>query len=902
MIDQRPDPDELLSRLQQQEMRDKRGMLKIFFGFAPGVGKTYAMLQEAKIKQKEGIEVVAGIVETHGRRETESLLSGIEIISKNSLEYRGVTIEEFDLDGVLNRKPALVLVDELAHTNAPGSRHAKRWQDIEELLQAGINVFTTLNVQHLESLNDAVSQITGIKIRETVPDSMLERADELELVDLSPEELMQRLQEGKVYVPDQAIRAVHNFFRKGNLIALRELSLRQTADRVGAQMRHYKQEKSIDTTWPTGERILVGVSPSPTSARLVRAAFRMAESLHAEWFAVYIETPLHRNLPQADQDRVIQNLRLASQLGAHTATISGTSPREVILSYAHEHNITKIVMGKPLHRRWRDILYGSVVDELIWHCGDIDIYVITGEGNKSASSHNPPQKKVFPWKEYLWAAAGTGFCSVLAWLMFPYFAPANLIMTFLLGVIFCAQYLGKSPAMFASILSVLVFDYFFIPPYLTLAVADTQYVVTLLVMLFISSLISTQMNRIRYQAITASKHERQTAALFEMSQKLNATQGLNQSLKTAADYLSQFLNGNITFFIPDENRKLTGIPKDGFFDPDKKEQSVAQWVYEQGQIAGVGTDTLSGAQGTFFPLRAANHVLGVLRLEKTAEIVSIPPEKMQFIEAFCNLIALAIERENLSKQVQATLLQVETERMRNILLSSVSHDLRTPLTTIAGSASSLLDEKISLDSPTRQELTQMIFDEAQRLDRLVGNLLEMSRLQSGTVKLNMEWHVLGEIVGSAINSLHQQLVSRSVLIKIADDMPLVYVDALLMERVFYNLLDNAIKYTPADSSIEITGQVNENTVQIKIVDHGKGFLYGEENQIFQKFYQTTPEKKQGIGLGLTICRCIMEAHGGQIQAKNCPDGGAEFCLTLPQTEKAPCMDDLATGTESDAIQ
>jgi len=654
MENPRPSPDELLARVKEEERRAGQGRLRLFFGFAPGVGKTYSMLEAARVKKVEGVDVVAGVVETHGRAETERLLEGLEALPRKQIDYRSVVLREFDLDAALMRHPALILIDELAHANAPDCRHPKRWQDVEELLQAGIDVYSTLNVQHLESLNDVVAQITGIAVRETVSDSVLDRADELELVDLPPEELLKRLREGKVYVPDQAARAIEKFFRKGNLIALRELSLRRVADRVAGQMHVYRREQAIRKTWPAAERLLTCISPSPFAVRLVRAARRMAESLHAEWFVLYVETPAFANLPQEAQDRASETLRLAGQLGAQTVKVSGTNTRDEILNFAREHNITKILVGKPLRRRLRDVVFGSVVDKLIWNCGDIDIYVITGEGEKNqftARQRSPGTQ--FPGRGYLLAVAGVAACTILNALLHTHFELTNLVMIYLLCVVAIAALLGRGPAILASCLSVALFDFLFVPPFYTLAVADSQYTVTLAVMLTVAVLVSHLTVMVRQQAENARKQERRTNALYEMSRRLAASRSLDEVLEVAVQQMNHVFEGQVTIFLPDGNGNLEFRAGDPSAEAEQRRLGVATWVFEHGKEAGLGTDTLPGARGIYLPLRTSQKVLGIVRLEPAMPSRVLDPERLAFLEAFTSQIALGIERAGFSQEVYA---------------------------------------------------------------------------------------------------------------------------------------------------------------------------------------------------------------------------------------------------------
>jgi two-component system sensor histidine kinase KdpD len=889
MNEQRPDPDQLLERVRADEARKARGKLKVFFGAAAGVGKTYAMLEAARARLAAGVDVVIGWVETHGRAETEALLPGLERLPPRTIEYRGATLREFDLDAALARRPVLILVDELAHTNAPGSRHAKRWQDVRELLESGIDVYSTLNVQHLESLNDVVARVTGVPTRETVPDSILEQADEVELVDLSPDDLIQRLRDGKVYVPAQAGEAVRKFFRKGNLIALRELALRTTAARVDAQMEVYRRDHAVPATWPVAERILVCVSPSPLAARVVRAARRMAAGLHAEWVVVNVEPPATSRPSEADRDRVIQTLRLAEQLGAETVTLTGHDVAAEILAYARRRNVTRIVLGKPARPRWRELLFGSVVNELVRQSGDIDVYVITGE-------HEGPQlpatKRPAPsvdWGSYGQAAGIAAVSTAVAWAMFPYFAPANLIMVYLLGTVLTAARLGRGPAILASVLSVAAFDFFFVAPYLSFAVSDTEYIVTFVVMLGLAVLISTLTARIRGQAEAARQRERRTAALYAMTRDLVSQRGLDELLRAATRHIAEVFGSRVVVFLPDRDGRL--VRRAGELAPgtdEASEHGVAQWVQDHGQMAGRGSPTLPGARALYVPLPASRGTVGVLGVEPPAGEVLGTPEQLHLLETFAAQTALAIERVALVDEAQQARLRSETERLRNSLLSAVSHDLRTPLATITGSASALVEGEATLDPATRRELAQAIEDEADRLNRLVHNLLEMTRLESGGIRVHKDWHPLEEVVGSALARMEKRLGKRRVVITLPRDLPLVPLDPLLIEQVLINLLDNAVKYTPDDTPIEISASVEDHVAWVAIADRGPGFASGEEARIFDKFYRGQDAgARSGAGLGLAIARGIVEVHGGRITAERRPGGGALFRFTLPMAADPP---------------
>jgi two-component system sensor histidine kinase KdpD len=644
MTDHRPDPEALLALANAEEERERRGKLKVFFGATAGVGKTFAMLQAAQELKRRGVDVVAGVVETHGRKETEALLGGLEILPPRRDEHRGVTLEEFDLDGALARRPAVLLVDELAHTNAPGSRHAKRWQDVEELLAAGLDVYTACNVQHLESLNDLIGKITGVVVRETVPDSILERADQVELVDLPPEELLKRLQEGKVYLPDQASRAAESFFRPGNLIALREIALRKTAERVEAQMQRYRELHGVAETWPVAERLLVAVSSGPNAARLVRAARRLAERLRAEWLVVYVETPAELRVAKAERDRVWQTLRLAEELGAETVTLSGERPAAEILRYARRRNVSKIVVGKPTRARWRDFLLGSVRDQLERESGDVDVYVIAGEAGEGwpAASRRPrPERNS---RRYIAALAITAAASGLSILARPYLGPTNLVMIFLLGVVGTAFRFGRGPSVLASVLSVAAFDYFFVPPYYSFNVSDTEYLLTFGVMLITALVISTLTVRLRRQAEAADDRERRTAALYAMSRDLAAAKDTDEILHAAARHIHSVFLSQVLLLLPDPTGRVSERAGESVtFILDTREHAVAQWVFDHGQAAGKTTGTLPAAKGLYLPLKTSRGIVGVLGVHPADPDSLAAPERLHFLEAFANQIALAVE-------------------------------------------------------------------------------------------------------------------------------------------------------------------------------------------------------------------------------------------------------------------
>lgn len=882
MEERRPDPDQLLERARKEEERKREGQLKIFFGAAPGVGKTYAMLEAARQKKREGVDIVVGLVETHGRKETEALLEGLEILPRRNVEYRGTILKEFDLDAALQRTPPIILVDELAHTNAPGSRHKKRWQDIYELLGAGISVYTTVNVQHLESLNDVVSQITGVNVRETVPDFLLDRADEIELIDLPPDDLLQRMKEGKVYMPEQAVAAIENFFRKGNLIALRELALRRTADRVDEQMQVYRQDKGIKDIWPAGERILVCVGHNPRSIRLIHAARRLAAGLRAEWIAVHVEAPSRVRASESDIKQLGDHMRLAESLGAETAVLSGQRMSEEVITYARSRNVSRIIVGKPTHARWKDKLFGSPLDEIVRGSGDIDVYVISGDVAEP-HSHLAAQSRPRSWRkrEFAWSIMTVAGCTGLARIMSPYFERLDVAMIYLLGVVLISSRASKWPALFTTIMSVAAFDFFFVPPFYTFAVSDVRYFITFLVMFLVSFIISKLTLRVRQQAEAARLRERRTAALYSMSRELVRERGTERLSELAIKHISEVFDSQVAILIPDDQNRMVAAAGSGpsIFSPDQQELSVAQWVFEHRQAAGLGTDTLPGAKALYLPLVASSGAIGVAGILPKNAGEGFEPEQFHYLEAFANQTAIAIERSFLGESAQRALLKAETESLRNTLLSSISHDLRTPLSAITGAATTLLQENVIIDDVSRIDLLQTIQEEAEHLNRIMRNVLDMTRLESGVIKVNKEWQPLEEIVGVVLNRLGERLSDHPVTVRIAGNLPLIPFDSLLLEQVFMNLFDNAIKYAPKGTPLELSATESFYTVTVELADRGPGIPPGEEEHIFEKFVRGRATGG-GVGLGLAICRSIIEAHGGKIWAENREGGGAVFRFTL----------------------
>jgi two-component system sensor histidine kinase KdpD len=884
MSEQRPDPDALWRRLGTAAPR--RGRLKIFFGASPGVGKTYSMLEAAQVKKREGVDVAIGWVETHGGAEAVALTQGLERLPRREIEYRGSRLGEFDLDAALARKPELLLLDELAHTNAPGLRHAKRWQDTLELLDAGINLYTTLNVQHVESLNDLVNRVTGIVVRETVPDRVLDEADEIEFVDLPAEDLLKRLAEGKVYAPDRAAQAVRQFFRRGNLLALRELALRRTAEHVDADVRDYRRDHEIEPTWPVAERILVCVRPNPESDRLVRAARRLAAQLRAEWIVAYVESPAQPPLSAAERQAIAGTMKLADELGAQTAALSGESVSDALLTFARERNVSRIVVGKPVHARWRDRLRGSLLDEIVRGSAGIEVHVLSGEPGEPAPHVEVRRARGRTTaRSYFWSATVVLLCTALCTPMFGRFDKANLIMVYLLGVAFVATRHGRRPSAIAALLSVAAFDFFFVPPFLTFSVSDTEYLFTFGVMLVVSLLISTLAVRVRAQAEGARRRELRTQVLYSMSRDLARSRTAQEVTRAASRHVSDIFQGRAEILVPGPDGGLSRALGDEAAE-DSRETAVAQWVYDYVRVAGLGTDTLPDASTIFVPLQGSASVLGVIGVRPDATLLPLAPDQLDLLETLARQAASALERVRLGSEAEQARVAVETERLRNTLLSSVSHDLRTPLATITGAASTLL-QPATLSADTERELKESIYDEADRLNRLVTNLLDMTRLESGSLELNRDWNSIEELVGTALARLERSLKERPLTLSIPADLPLVLVDGVLIEQVLVNLLDNATKYTPPGSRVSVAASTTEGVVLVEVSDDGPGLLAGSEERVFEKFYRASPSSQRGFGLGLPICKAIITAHGGQIGAANRFPHGTTFRFSLPLSDGPP---------------
>lgn len=872
----RPSPEALLKVAQAEDLAQRRGRLTIFLGYAAGVGKTYTMLETARQRQAEGREVVAAYVESHGRPETDALLEGMEVLPRARYRHQGVELRELDLDATLARRPKLALVDELAHTNAPGCRHQKRWQDIEELLAAGIDVFTTVNVQHFESIKDIVAQITSVPVRESVPDSLLDQAAEILLVDIPPETLLQRLRQGKVYVPEQASQAARQFFRPGNLIALRELALRRTATRVDDEMRSYMATRAIAGPWPVTERLLVCASGSPYSDQLIRTTRRLADELKAQWSTVYVETPRLAREQQENRQRVWRDLRLAESLGAEVATITASSVAQAIVDYAVRHNVTRIVVGKTDQPRWRELLRPPIVDQIIRRSGSIHVHVVSFQ--PIAPSGKIPFWKTMPiwrWPDILVSLALVTLASLFSAFVHPHISPTNLVMVYLLAVVLAAVRFSQKTAMLTALFGVLAFDFCFIAPKWSLTVADGEYLVTFFGLFTVGLVISTLVAQAKARAEALRERELQTESLYYLSRDLTVAIDQASILAVVQKNIGESLHARLVVCLAQAGEEILQIAA---CSPglvlDAKERAVADWVFRNRRPAGRGTETLGSAQLLYLPLCTTSHGFGVLgvALAQVADYHSAQHRRL--LEAFVAQISLAMERVHLAWRAEQAQVLAAREHLERALLNSVSHDLRTPLVTIIGALSSLREESLHLSASKRQDLLHCAWDEAERLNRFVGNLLDMTRLEAGEVRINQEPCDVQDLIGTALAALERKLGGREVQVQLAENLPLVPMDMTLMGQVLINLLDNALKYTPKGSPLEIGAFTEDEQLVLEVRDRGPGIAEEDRVRMFEKFYRLpVPEGVQGTGLGLSICKGIVEAHGGTITAENRTGGG-----------------------------
>lgn len=897
----RPDPEALLARIRQDERREARGRLRIWFGSSAGVGKTFAMLVAARKLRAEGVDVLAGVVETHGRSETAALLEGLPALPAASIDHRGRALPEFDLDAALARRPGLVLVDELAHSNVPGSRHPKRWQDVEELLDAGIDVHGTLNVQHLESLNDIVGGITGIVVHETVPDTFFDQADEVVLVDTPADELIERLAAGKVYLPAQAERAARHFFRKGNLVALRELALRRTAERVEDDVQAWRQDRRVRQVWKTEGALLCSVGPHAGAEHVVRSASQLARQLAVGWHAVHVETPALSRLGSAQRERILQTLKLAEGLGARTAVLPARSVADALIAHARQHNLAKVVLGNCESPRW--LLRRTLAQVIGRRAPDIDRLEVGRPAQARPAAvprHAADDAAGAPgtrWRRYGLAAAVCIATTLLTHLLVPYFELSNIVMLFLLSVVGVAMWQGRGPAVLAAFLNVAAFDYLFVPPRLSFAVSDVQYLLTFVVMLAVGLVTGQLTAGLRFQAQVATGREARSRALFEAARDLSDMLTVDQAVEVAGAVIGREFDAEVAIYVLARDDRLAAPPN----EDASLDLGTAQWALDRDSPAGLGTDTLAASPWLYLPLNATMRARGVLAVRPSQPRLLMLPEQRQQLETFAALTAMALERVHYIEVAQGATVQMESERLRNSLLAALSHDLRTPLAALVGSSQMLAASQPALSTGQRA-LADGLADKALRMADMVTNLLDMARIQSGEIRLRVEWQSLEEIVGSALKSAQGALGDRPVEVQLPAAMPLVECDAVLIERVLVNLLENAGKYTPPGTPVEILAELAGDELRVGVRDHGPGIPAGREGAIFEKFTRGDSESATpGVGLGLAICRAIVEAHRGLITVEPTRPRGATFWFTLPRGTPPP-LDEVEAEAQAVAFE
>ncbi len=899
--DQRPSPEALLEAARREESRV--GKLRIFVGAAPGVGKTYAMLLQARARKRDGYDVVVGVVETHGRKETEALLEDLEVVPRRRIAYKGQWLEDMDLDAIIARHPQIVLVDELAHTNAPGSRHPKRYLDVEELRGHGIDVYTTVNIQHIESLNDVVAQITHVRVRETVPDSVFDRADAVELVDLTPDDLIARLKEGKVYVPKQAERALEHFFSPANLTALRELALRRTAERVDEQLLTEMQARAIPGPWAAGERIVVCVSDDPRAAGLVRYAKRLADRLHGPWTALHVESRRSLQLSEEERDRIADTLRLAQVLGGEAVTIPGSGRHiaDDVIGYAKGHNVTQIVIGKSSRTRWFEIVHGSVVHDLVRRSGNISVHVIAGDAlvgepiPKKSVRAAEPAGALDP-RPYLYALAIVAVALGFGELMWPWVGLENIDLIFLTAIVAIAVRYGLWPSLFASILSSLCYNFFFMKPYYTFTIADPANVTAFVFFTVVALIVSNVAARGRTQAVTATERALTTESLYSFSRKLAGAGVLDDVLWASAYQTALMLKVRVVILLPESGSLAVkvGYPPEDVLD--EADLAAAEWAWQNDRSAGRGSDTLPGAKRLFLPMRTGRGAIGVVGIDSDKPGPLLTPDQRRLLDALIDQGALAIERVRLVEDVDRAKRTIEADRLRSALLTSISHDLKTPLAAVLGAASTLRDLSRALSDAEKADLLATIVDESERLNRFIANLLDMTKLESGAIVPNMAAHDVDEIVGSALRRASKMLARHRVELELAAGLPMLDVDAVLFEQVVFNILDNAAKYSPPGTTIRIQGWRDGDWVCLQVLDEGDGIPPAELEHIFDKFYRVEKgdQVRAGTGLGLAISRGFVEAMHGTIIAANRTDrSGAMFVIRLPVPPQRERLDTAA---------
>ena len=876
-VDQnRPDPDTLLQLLKKEEEKEKRGELKIFFGMCAGVGKTYDMLKDAQVALSKGIDVVIGYAETHKRAETEALLTGLPIMPRKTIEYRGTMLEEMDLDAIIARKPQLVLVDELAHTNAPTSRHTKRYQDVLELLDNGIDVFTTLNVQHLESRAETVAQITGSIVRETVPDSIFDAAHEVEVIDIAPDELLKRLADGKVYTPERSKRAVENFFRTGNLTALREMSLRLTAERVDRQLREYKQTQQISETWKSSSRFIVGIDHSPHSISVIRWARRTSYAMDNSWVAVFVETS--KILTEKETEQLAKNIKLSRELGAEIVTTSDEDVAGALLRVAREQNATQIYIGKP--RKHRFFERSDIIHSLLQHAENIDIYIV---GREEVQQDILPQEWIPKIQSALTQYALSSIIILcVALVCFPFtsfigYRTASMIILFAVSLL--PLRFGRGPVLLGATLGALSWDYFFIPPIFTFSIGHVEDLLMLATFFFVAAVSGTLSARVRAREQMVRQREKRSSALFALTKDLSSAHSQEEVVKAAVVNIKKFFDADVAVFLGDADGDMNKMPHHaGSWQPDEKECGVAAWTYWNEKKAGKYTDTLPFAQATYFSMSGPRYPLGVLgvKLHKD-EKLSVDSEIL--LENFIAQIASAVERELLNDVTKKSVVIAESERLYKTLFNSISHELRTPIAAIMGASENLLASHQL--PPGITALSTEIHIASERLNRLVANLLDMSRLESGMLQPKLDWCDIRDIINKSVQGLEREISQHPLTVQVQDELPLIKLDFGLMEQALTNLIYNATVHTKSGTAIDIRVSIENKCCIISVADDGSGISKVDMKKVFEKFYRAEGASTGGTGLGLPIAKGFIEAHHGKLTVRNKVPHGTEFLIEIP---------------------
>ena len=894
---ERPNPDDLLRVVNNEELNEHVGKLRVFLGMSAGVGKTYAMLKAAQQKLSEGVDVIVGVVETHGRSETAALLEGLPTVPMRKIEYRGTTIQEMDIESILKKKPELVIVDELAHSNAPGSRHEKRYQDVYELLDAGIDVFTALNVQHLESRKDSVEAITGISIRETVPDGILDRANLVELVDIAPSELLKRLREGKVYLGDKAEAAAQNFFKEDKLTALREIALRMTAERVDQDLQKFVSIRSDGPAWRTSERLLVGLSHSPYSEKLLRATRRLAYNLEAPWIALHVDTGITLN--DEDQAQLVKNLNLARELKAEVITITDLDVASAIQQICRRKNVTQVIVGRPTRRWFRDLLEGgSLIKRLMRESLDLDIHILRQEGEYRVRPrltdevlYYRSQTGLIKYWFTLWAVLGTSF---MGGFLNEFLGYKAVGFFFLLSVIVIGMFGSLGAVVFAAFLSALIWDFFFIPPSLTLTISKADDILMCVSFFVVAVITGFLTNRIRFHEKVIREREERTSILYEVLQDITSSTEKSEFLKKVLERIGHLLDADCGVLLKSPAGTLDfGEAKAYGIWLDEKDQAVAQWCFDNQKRAGWSTDTLAQSRNYFLPLKGLSETVGVFIFQARKKKRKLDLEKENLLLSIIRQLGVSVERHFLTKRLAESQRLQDSEKLHQTLLNSISHEMRTPLTAILGTASALENEEMTGGNQYVKNVARELQDAGERLNRVIENLLDMSRLNSGVMSLRMEWHDFNDLLGVVTKKLARALVKHTIKIQFPDDIPLVRIDFRLMEHAISNLLMNAVMYTPPGTEIRASLRKVDSKFIFELEDNGPGVPEDSVPKIFDKFYRVPGSPTGGTGLGLSLVKSIVELHGGSVRFENVAPHGARFVIELPSENPPEGPEEIA---------